>query len=339
MKQIKIDGQDGATVILNRQVAAFAKNGTFPGSLLVFGPAGIGKSHTVRAFIDCLLAEKLVHPASICNVDSCATLATLNAPKSKELIECLKNSALGIPSIVWMDEAQKMSKMGAAMKRIVDEILFGAGEGWNGSGVVDYMGERVEFNRAYLCFILSTNFPDKVETGNSNAVKRRFVNVELVRFRADIMRRMVKVYLAQKGIAPEEKSIGHLEKLHRGTFEALDNVTQKLAVKQGDALKVDDLISILPHCDFTLRGFTNSEVKALRWIKKGDEPATFGNFTKVFPALDLKEFIRHCQAQETKSGGELVATPFCLLGKNQFFLTPTCEKFLDKNELLFDSIP
>lgn len=339
MKQIKIDGQEGVTLILNKQLEAFARNGTFAGSLLIYGPAGVGKSYASRAFIGAMESEKFIDSSCICHVDSCATLATLNAPKSKELIECLKNSALGIPCIVHMDEAQKMGKMGAAMKRIIDEILFGAGEGWNGTGVVDYMGERVEFNRAFLCFILSTNFPDKVETGNSNAVKRRFVNVELMRFRADVMRRMVKVYYKEKGITLDEKSIPHLEKLHRGTFEALDNVTQKLAVKNGDTLQAEELLKMLPHCDFTLRGFSNSEIKALKWIRKGDEPATFGNFQKRFPALDLKEFIRHCQAQETKANGALSPTPFALLGTNKFFLTSVCEKFLDKNAELFNAIP
>ena len=338
--KINLIGQESASLILNAQLEAFERDKKFAASLIVSGAAGIGKSFVSTAFSESLVESKFVDSACILKTGVITELAITTGETTKQFIEAMRNSACGIPSVIICDEAQEWKNLGEAMSRIFKNVVFGSGEGWKGTGTFEFLGETIAFDRSYLCFILATNFPEKIQKGNANAVERRFAHIQLVRYKGATMRKLIAPYFRHKGVTFDDSIKKHLEKLNRGTFEALDEIIRKLGLTENAHLSEAKLLGALPLLKHTLRGFTTLEIKALRWIYEGKEPPTFANFKKNFPTLDADELLRHSKAQETKTKGsaELVNTPFLMLGKGHYMLTQTAKDFISKNKELFDSI-
>lgn len=337
--KINLLGQESASLIINAQLEAFARDGKFAASLIVSGPAGIGKTFVSNAFTDSLVESKFVDETCVVKTGIITELALTTGETTKRFVEALRNSAHGIPSVIVCDEAQEWKNLGEAMSRIFKNIVFGSGEGWKGNGTFEYQGETIAFDRSYLCFILSTNFPEKIQKGNQNATERRFAHIQLVRYKSEVMRKLITPYFKHKGVTFDDSIKKHLEKLNRGTFEALDEIIRKLGMTEGSHLSENTLLAALPLLKHTLRGFTTQEIQAIRWINEGGEPATFSNLKKNFPTLDSEELLRHAKAQETKvKGGDLTNTPFLMLGSNRYHITETAKEFLKKNKEIFDKI-
>ena len=343
---ISIMGQDAASFALQGFINDFCRTGEFPASLIITAPAGGGKSHTFNSFVSGL--EKTRKEINVVSVETASEFATIDSEGSQALLDALRFSSRGIHSVVKIDEAHLIGKCGAAMKRVLDTLIYGAGQGWKRSGSVTVgtgKNSTYHFNTRFLSLVLITNFPEKIMKGNREAMERRFKLIRLQRYSAVVMRKLIPVYFREKEMKVEPDALTQLLKIHRGTLEALDNFREMASGHHNGTITKAVFESVLPICKFTLRGFTRDEVQALKWVaanqgkdengSKG-EPRTKANLIQNFPSLDVGAFYRHCKEQETKGKGsdDSLSTPFLVMDGIQYSVTDTAKTFLSKNPSL-----
>lgn len=344
---ISIMGQDAASFALQGFINDFCRTGEFPASLIITAPAGGGKSHTFNSFVSALEKAK---PVNVVSVETASEFATIDSDGSQALLDALRYSSRGVHSIVKIDEAHLIGKCGAAMKRVIDTLIYGAGQGWKRSGSVTVgtgKNSTYRFDTRFLSLVLITNFPEKIMKGNREAMERRFKLIALQRYSAAVMRKLIPVYFKEKRMKVEPDALTQLLKIHRGTLEALDNFREMASGHHDGTITKEVFERVLPICKFTLRGFTRDEVKALKWIAanqakdegKGTdkgEPRTRANILQNFPSLDVGAFYRHCKEQETKGKGQddSIPTPFLVMDGIQYAITETAKTFLSKNSTL-----
>ena len=332
---VSIMGQDGASFALQGFVNDFCRTGEFPAALIITAPAGAGKSHTFDVFAGAIDKAKK-GGVNIVSVGTASEFATIESDDSQALLNALRMSARGIHTVVKIDEAHLINKCGPAMRRVMDVLIYGAGQGWKRSGSVTVgtgkMATR-HFNTRFLTLVLITNFPEKIMKGNREAMERRFKLIKLERYSPAIMRKLIPVYFREKEMKVEGEALTQLLKIHRGTLEALDNFREQASGHHDGIITKAVFDAVLPICKFTLRGFTRDEIKALRWLAVTKEPRTKANLVQNFPSLDVGAFYRHCKEQETKGKGaeESIASPFLLMDGVQYMVTDIAKAFLAKN--------
>ena len=337
--KVFILGQEKATLALQGSLNSFHATGEFENAVLITGPAGVGKSHSYRAFRDAI--QKTGKNVNTVEIDSASEISNIPGPgdgvdKATLFINALKYSARGIYSIILIDEAHKINDLGAAMHRVIDSVIFGSGQGWKRSGSVTIGKKTIHYNTRFLLFVLATNFPEKVIRGNKDAFTRRFLHVELEKYSPAIMRKITLSYFKEKGIELDSAATTELVKIHRGTLTALDDFMMKSKGHHTGLITKEIFDKILPICQHSLRGFLVEEIKALRWLSVTEEPKTRGNLTQNFPRLDVPAFYRHAVEQETKEKGKETSahTPFIKMIGNQYEVTENGKAWLKKNDSL-----
>lgn len=339
---LKLIGQNKASGILDGFLKGVQDRGQFSNAILLHGPAGVGKTHVAKALAD----ECGEIGIETVEIDSAAKLSRSDSEEIATIVGLMKASQNGVRTLLFIDEAHCLPLVEKAsqspVQRLFHALIFGSGEGWGRAGSVEFLGNSVGFNTRYLSLCLMTNFPHRMGGGkNPQAMARRFLNVELTRYTAEEMRKIIPLYFAGKGVKIDPQAGKLLVKMHRGTCEALDDFVKK-ADGQYDpqvGVTVDDLNRILPLCDYTLRGFRVDEIRVMEWLRTTTEPRRRANLAQHFPNVDMGELYRHGQRQETRGkgpDGEPVVTPFVIMdAKNQYAVTPICEAFLKKNAPLF----
>jgi hypothetical protein len=330
MKQIEILGQPNATVSFNGRLSAFEKNARFTAGLIVSGPAGVGKSHATELFINAM--EELAECGSI-RVKDASQFCRADSEVSMQLVQALEDSALGMRTIVFVDEAQNLPLSGGArpspMNRLFRGLIYGAGEEWARHGSIEIEGKQVSFDLGNILFIMASNFPEKIIKGNVNALNRRFLSVQLGKYGPDVIKRVIASYFTHKGLKVNADVRSKLERIHRGTLEALDDFSKRID-GYNLPLSMEDFREVLPTCRFTLRGFTHEEVEAMKWIATTVEPTLARYVKQKFPALDIAALYRHAQEQRVKAKGseEEHNSPFVVMHGNRYVVTDTGKAFL-----------
>lgn len=335
--KISIMGQEAASVMLQGAVNVLCETGNFSKPILITAPPGTGKTHTYRTFRAAL--EKTDIPISFLEVDTATKFSRLDESSSLQLIEALERSAAGYLTVIKIDEAHLLERCGAAMRRIFDELIFGAGETWGRAGTVTHNGKAIDFDSRFLCFVLITNYPDKIMRGNAVARARRFLNIELQLYSPSIMRKLTTSYFKEKNIEVAPEILPHLVKLHRGTLEALDDFNNRAAGHHNGKLTKEVFDLILPLCDYTFRGFRRDEIRAMKWLLNTKEPRTERNLLRNYPYLNADAMYRHAKWQETKAkDGSMPQTPYITIEKTEYKITKEGETFLSKYNKQFATV-
>lgn len=327
--EIEILGQVAASTLFSGQIRQFQETEEFTAAILVFGPAGVGKSYTAEKFAKMLME---ISGANLIQVDAGSQFSRADSEPSVRFIQALSDSALGQRTIVLVDEAQLLPLRASAkpspMQRLWQGLLYGAGQKWGRSGSIEIEGNQVEFDTRNIQLILMTNFPDKVIPGNKNAASRRFLGVKLQRYSHDVIKQVIASYFEHKSLKVHADVRAKLEKMHRGTLEALDDFRQKLAGFPLP-LTMESFKQILPTCSFTVRGFTHGEIAAMHWIATTVEPTLARYVLQKFPDLDAGALYRHAQEQRIKiRGGGEETVPFLVMHGSRYVVTDAGKAFL-----------
>lgn len=329
---ISIDGQEKASALTSGMLRLLIE-GEPSTCALITGPAGVGKSHLTDAI--CQVARE--NGINLLYIPVASDLNRADSDESLAFIEALSDSANGLKTICVVDEAGGLPcKIGSGsispMQRVFAKLIYGSGQGWARHGSVEFKGKSVEFNTLNFTLILVTNHPEKIGgfKTNPDAFKRRFLRISLEPYTAEKMRELIPAYFAKKGWKCGADASSAIVNLHRGTFAPIDSLF-KVALGQipSRTLSKADFATILPLCEYTLRGFAHMEIDALKWIAICKGPRKKHNLQTMFPELNLEEFYRHCQAQKVKKAKKkgddatgkdiLVKAPFVVMSAQQEF--------------------
>jgi Holliday junction resolvasome RuvABC ATP-dependent DNA helicase subunit len=328
--KLDILGQPNVSVSFSERLSSFEKHQQFTAALLVSGPAGVGKSHATKQFCRAM-AE--IAECEVIEVDSGSQFCRADSKASMAFSQALDDSNLGTRTIIFVDEAQNLPLSGGGsrpspMARLWQALLYGAGEGWGRVGSVEIEGKQVSFDLRNILVVLATNFPSKIVRGNRNASERRFMNVVLEKYDHTVIKKVIASYFEHKNLRVLADVRAKLERMHRGTLEALDDFAKRID-GYDMPLRMEDFREVLPTCIFTLRGFRHEEVAALRWIATTIEPTLARYVKQKFPALDVAELYRHAQEQMVKAKtGELINVPFLVMHGNRYVVTEAGKAFL-----------
>lgn len=332
--QINFKGQKQARGILSSYADNCHEAGRFMENIIVTGPAGVGKTELVQAFVN-PFSELM--GANIISVAAASEFSLQASEQMGAVIDAFKNSMAGEKTIICADEfhtlpLNPLSAHLSPVQRFWNSVIFGAGQGWHGVGTAEWKGESISFNRGNLMILGMTNHPERVGgKKNKDAIARRFQIVELSRYTNAEMRKAVPEFFAKKGRELDLKAAGILSRMHRGTFGAIQALLRLLPAS--GVISEGMVLEALPLCDYQERGFTKTEIRAMLWIQSAgaSEARKMANLLINFPEIDSGDFVRHARGQATMVKGELTPTPFLLIrpGGN-LEITETGEKFLHK---------
>ncbi len=328
MSKFKIEtvGQKTATGLLNTYGQRVLDTGHAGKPRLILGPAGVGKSHITEAFVTELETQLNAQgrDCTVLRVESASEFSRADAPASLELKEALKNSCLGIFSIIFVDEAHSLplapfAPSPSPMQRVFNTLLYGSGQGWERSGHVEFKGEAVSFDSRNLCFVFLTNHPEKMGGGrNSDAIRRRMQEVTLELYTAKEMNQVLPAYFEKKGRMVAPDAMKEISKFHRGTLAAVDHILELLPAF--GEITLADVQEVLPVSKYKLRGFLALELQAMKWLRETTEPKKRQNLALRFKGLDISEMYRHAISQCTPSKAGLIASPFMTINNSQEYL-------------------
>ena len=330
--KIAIMGQENASFLLQGFINSFAETGEFSKAILLTADAGTGKTRTFN-ILSSAVSDLTKGGVNVVECGAASDFATIDSEPSQALLQALSYSAQGVHTLCKIDEAHLLSSCGEAMRRVFDTLIYGAGEGWKVSGSVTVGKKTYHYNGRFLTLVLITNQPELISRRNATAVKRRFLNIPLGRYSAEIMKKLTPLYFKEKGFAVEPDALKELVKFHRGTLVALDDFLSRADGHMGGTKVISHEVfkAVEPSCEYTLRGFTRTEIQALRWLATTTEPRTTAGLVRSFAGLDVTEFYRHAKRQDTMQKGVGVNTPFILIKGTQYEVTHICQAFLDKN--------
>lgn len=327
-------GQKAAVSQLTNYFDRCQETGTFQEILTGEGPAAVGKSRLFGEY-----AGKLASAtgANLLKVESASEFSRSDSQSTTALVRAVQASAEGERTVFLIDESHNLplrpfSQNQSPVQRLFNSLLYGAGQGWNRTGSLEFLGDEIPFNAGNLQFILLTNHPEKIGGGkNSIAILRRFYRIALTRYSDSEMRKVIPHFFQEKGREVEPKAATFLSRMHRGTMEAIAEFLKILPAY--GKITLDMIQEFLPVCRFQARGFTQEEIKVLRWLATTTEPRSKDSVLLRFPEIDLPELFRHAARQTVKLAGEenLSECPFLFLNaRKEYTVTEAGLKFLTR---------
>lgn len=325
--EIVILGQPEASTTFSAQLRGFREDQVFASACLVHGPAGVGKSYAAQKYCDAIVTET---ESELIHVEAGSEFSRADSEASKAFVSALKDSALGRKTVVLVDECQLLPlKATGPMGRLWQSIIFGSGQGWGRVGGAEIEGKQIHFDLRNILLVMTTNHPDKVIRGNKEAASRRFLSIPIKPYGHEDIKKVIASYFDHKGLRVLADVRAKLERMHRGTLEALDDFAKRTKGFP-QPLGMESFRAILPTCTFTLRGFKHEEIEAMKWMATTLEPTIARYVAQKFPGVDIPALYRHAQNQRVKIKGENreEPVPFIVMHGNRYVVTEPGKAFL-----------
>lgn len=312
-------GQEKAVELLSIQLQA-AANGKAPKSVLLRGEAGLGKTHIATAYTDAL-AEMGWHVIEI----ECPS--QIVGEKYAVICNAIREGLA--PIVVRIDEAHRLKDGRVSVKRFAKFLQLATDKLNLGREISVNDGEIstpcLSWDR--LHFVLSTNFPGKLEEGKgSTAFQSRFCDVLLESYNADQISKILAKMVNSRGIKVCADARKYIVSCARGTARPLDNICDKLesiAASEGvNELDKNHIMHAIKLSDLYPVGLTVSEVAMLGYVRK--KPYRQNVLASMFPSLDVSGFrasLAYLQGKE-----------FIHMGTGGYNLTPYGHDYLSKIE-------
>jgi hypothetical protein len=243
-----------------------------------FGAAGLGKTNLMKCTENALgVAMTIHHKTDLKNqslwhesADAFANVASDAFCHLRERLEKIGSSA---PLLLNIDEVQSLYKgyCGPA-KTAVHNFIKQALDAQSARGrALSFYGCDSPINVCHrsISINIGTNFPDSL--GDKEAIARRFSVLQLEKYTPEQIAKITKMKMDVLGIRGDERTLLMVGRCGRGTCEAPDKISQKLAeiainrgkttVNKEDVLHALHLLTMFP------RGLTEDEVRILNICK------------------------------------------------------------------------
>lgn len=243
-----------------------------------FGAAGLGKTHLMRCVEKALgVAMTIHHKHDLTNqslwYDTPDAFANVTSDAFSTLRERLEKLGKSAPLVLNIDEVQGLYKgyCGPAKTAVHNFIKQSMDSQSSNGRPLPFYGSSETINVCHksLSINMGTNFPDSL--GDKEAISRRFTVLALEKYTPEQIAKITKMKMDVLGIRADEKTLLMVGRCGRGTCEAPDKISQKLAeiaknkgkvtVNREEVLRSLHLLSMFP------RGLTEDEVRILNFCK------------------------------------------------------------------------
>lgn len=245
---------------------------------LIKGEAGLGKTALANALL-----------ADIGNFSPWETLRISDPDEVRikndnwsALLDAITDTSRRV--LVYIDECHKLNTGGTVQIRKLRSLIMKFADGNNTDSYIQIDDDTaLHVDRSRLAFVLSTNFPDKLDT--SGAFQSRLSHIELDHYNISELVSILQVMLKKAGFrAADETTLSLVAKCGRGTARPMEKLVEELrsfVIK--DTINKEDVKSALRRCKLYPDGFNQPEIELLARIS---QPMRDNVLLSAFPNME-----------------------------------------------------
>ncbi len=245
---------------------------------LIKGEAGLGKTALANALL-----------ADIGNFSPWETIRISDPDEVRikndnwsALLDAITDTSRRV--LVYIDECHKLNTGGTVQIRKLRSLIMKFADGNNTGSYIQIDDDTaLHVDRSRLAFVLSTNFPDKLDT--SGAFQSRFSHIELDHYNISELVSILQVMLKKAGFrAADETTLSLVAKCGRGTARPMEKLVEELrSFVTKDTINKDDVKSALRRCKLYPDGFNQPEIELLTRIS---QPMKDNVLLSAFPNME-----------------------------------------------------